>query len=870
MQRNNNRFTPITILISLFFLCFPVGQLNAEKVSEVSPIRSCVAKTGRLSVLFLIDESASLKKTDPDNKRVEALSAAISALGLNTLYKTADSIPYVLQIRLDGFGGKYNSHNESGKWFTLSSDSESDIYSAVEDFRTRNKEQQTDYLDAIDGAEKAFVEHERESESENDSCKVLVFVTDGRLDVDGNNKPGSSEADAEEKLCAAEGVVDRLRSQDVFIAGFGLSGPDANADDFTLMRSLVEGTDCGTEAPYGRFVEAKDADELIQALFSNLTPDPATPEKLTPCATEPTNGSCREFRFKTRPPLTKVIMLVGISAGTDDAEIIQPDGTSTPFITGGQTVDIDTPVVKSEAKYALGSVVTLSVDQAPKPYGEWIVRFRGESASEAFVSSTFFSDVQARIDGQVPIVINRDEPKPIKVTMKELGLEGLDVASSSIGQFDEAPILEATLTFGETSIVAMVKSTNESIGEFEVTFDKNDLKGVPSNGQLTLLPTASVESHKISFSPVVVPVVLKMNGAFPEIVSARAEDIDGDGKSELVVTIKGPRDGLGKAQIVESGSLEVVRAPAGFDGKVVSLTSNDGEIEFAAAQVRELTAEVDPSYMANGKLGFKVSIDLKNAEGKINREIVELEISLTKPFNTTRFFMWFIIMLIGFVVVQGIMLIIATSKLSLVNAIPVFTQTFSAEMNFGADGSVIPKSATFKQLVDISRPLSNELKTGIALSISGVTFRGFRKKALQSLLSGKKIGVYAASGGGETNSINVGRYGSEFVNNVAWAKVGSGLEGEWVATFNRDEVLASIDNGATLRGFVLCILPEDPSDPYGRASYVDNELKMGSIREVAQQMCKSVAIEVGAKVPKTPKTPKTTVVEDTDEIDPFG
>jgi hypothetical protein len=216
------------------------------------------------------------------------------------------------------------------------------------------------------------------------------------------------------------------------------------------------------------------------------------------------------------------------------------------------------------------------------------------------------------------------------------------------------------------------------------------------------------------------------------------------------------------------------------------------------------------------------------------------------------------------------MLIIATSKLSLVNKIPVFSNTFSAEMNFGADGSVIPKSATFKQLVDISRPLSNELKTGIALSISGVTFRGFRKKALQSLLSGKKIGVYAASGDGDSNSINVGRYGSEFVNNVAWAKVGSGLVGEWVATFNRDEVLASIDNGATLRGFVLCILPEDPSDPYGRASYVDNELKMGSIREVAQQMCKSPAIEVGTKVPKTPKTPKTTVVEDPDEIDPFG
>jgi hypothetical protein len=35
-------------------------------------------------------------------------------------------------------------------------------------------------------------------------------------------------------------------------------------------------------------------------------------------------------------------------------------------------------------------------------------------------------------------------------------------------------------------------------------------------------------------------------------------------------------------------------------------------------------------------------------------------------------------------------------------------------------------------------------------------------------------------------------------------------------------------------------------------------------------MCKSPAIEVGTKVPKTPKTPKTTVVEDPDEIDPFG
>jgi hypothetical protein len=42
---------------------------------------------------------------------------------------------------------------------------------------------------------------------------------------------------------------------------------------------------------------------------------------------------------------------------------------------------------------------------------------------------------------------------------------------------------------------------------------------------------------------------------------------------------------------------------------------------------------------------------------------------------------------------------------------------------------------------------------------------------------------------------------------------------------------------------------------------------MGSIREVAQQMCKSAAIEVGTKVPKTPKTE---VVEDPDGIDPFS
>jgi hypothetical protein len=48
-----------------------------------SSIRKCVAESGHLAAIFLIDESTSLKKSDPSNLRVAALKAAVAALSFN-------------------------------------------------------------------------------------------------------------------------------------------------------------------------------------------------------------------------------------------------------------------------------------------------------------------------------------------------------------------------------------------------------------------------------------------------------------------------------------------------------------------------------------------------------------------------------------------------------------------------------------------------------------------------------------------------------------------------------------------------------------------------------------------------------------------
>src|SRR4051812_144749 len=53
---------------------------GAPSSGALGHLADCSAKTGRLDVLFLVDESASLRRTDPNAQRVQAVQTALTGL----------------------------------------------------------------------------------------------------------------------------------------------------------------------------------------------------------------------------------------------------------------------------------------------------------------------------------------------------------------------------------------------------------------------------------------------------------------------------------------------------------------------------------------------------------------------------------------------------------------------------------------------------------------------------------------------------------------------------------------------------------------------------------------------------------------------
>jgi len=285
-----------------------------------SPIRDCVSEKGRLAALFLIDQSGSLQETDPSDRRVEAMKAAVAALSLNAELKTTSERDYQLEVRFDGFG---EGHMSTGEWHRLTVTANAAVEAEIEAFADRDIESKTDYKTGLEKAVQALSEYEQVRGE--DACKLLVWLSDGELYL-GNEDSDEAEIEAANAMCAPDsGIADQMRSLDIYAVGFGLTTTSGQQPNFSLMEGLVTGSSgCGARAGFGRFVKVEGADALIQALFRDLSPIPPDSKPVGACREEPSNLECGEFRFSTRPPLDRIKMIVSTTVGINTAEVIDP------------------------------------------------------------------------------------------------------------------------------------------------------------------------------------------------------------------------------------------------------------------------------------------------------------------------------------------------------------------------------------------------------------------------------------------------------------------------------------------------------------------------------------------------------------------
>lgn len=839
ISRNAKRLFGLIALV-LTTLCAPVTVASAIPTGSHpmnSPLRDCVSERGSLSVLFLIDESSSLKKSDPGNLRVAALQAAISALSLNAGWATAKGEQYEIEVALAGFGTKYA---EPRRWFTLSDASDNELSKAVAEFETRNTSDYTDYETALSGAIETFDEREHSS---LESCRVLVWLSDGKLDVDGVN--GTKTKEAAENLCEPDGLADRVRDEGIYLVGFGLSTEITKTTDFDLMEGISTGSNtCGANAGYGQFRLVEGADGLIAELFSDLSPYPPQVETGRPCIGEESNSECFEFVFRTRPPLSRLKMLVSALAGVDSAEVVAPSLDSTTFLQGGKAIEVNGESVDSAPLYERVAIVSLSFPSGMRLHGEWVIRFRGPKASEATVSALFFSDVSAKVTGGEPISVNRENPQPIVVEVSEFGTEGLS-EQSSVGQiaaFDEEPTIAATVVFGETKIPATVKSLSASQGTFEVMLTKDQLNGQPALGTLWIEPRALLGGHEIRFSRSVFSFKVRAGEGMPDIVSVTASKIDGKGSSTVVITIEGPTDGQGSARITDD--FKVISRPSRASGEEVTISPNGDTRQILSGEVVELEVQVRPAFEANGILKVELKLELVGDSGSSQEVPVVVEIEMDREACWICGLVRAIVMFLVFVGVQMALILIGSRRLARLRPLPSYTKVTTGTLEVKPDGSIRfdggPPAEIGKKWVH----LGNELGASTAYVVGGVTFRMFVGDTIKSLFRPVRTYIHAKRNPGDPSEIAVGDCGFVVRGAEAWALCRTSLQDSWVFVVDRATAKDALETERPLVGLITYVFGDQTDEPSILGAEAETVLTQVVLRDRVASLLSKFSSEV--------------------------
>ncbi len=187
-----------------------------EATGSIQSVASCVATADDVRVLFLIDESGSLKFTDPDNERITAAKFA-----LETFVDLAVEKP--VEVRLAGFSDDF--HDETGEWVELSTPTVDRFTDEIESFGSRSDGIDTDLPNALAGALETL---EPLGES---TCNLVLLFADGGYDIQVRNSTEQQELYGVEKPYAL---------------GVEITDADAVREARTLGREALCDTDDST------------------------------------------------------------------------------------------------------------------------------------------------------------------------------------------------------------------------------------------------------------------------------------------------------------------------------------------------------------------------------------------------------------------------------------------------------------------------------------------------------------------------------------------------------------------------------------------------------------------------------------------------
>ena len=790
--------------------------------------------------MLLIDESGSLKKTDPEAHRIDA--ALVAANGLRSLVdRSGGSLTAELQVAR--FGTDYF---EVSPWIDLASDGTGGVNSAIDSLRSNNSALDTDYVNALEGAQRRIKERARALQSanaESNPCTAVLWFTDGKLDIEDRTNASRIKRGADESgesrfkdyapeidltvagggeaarargidvLCRPGGVVDQFRAAETSILAIALTTELDPADEDQLRRIAAGAPgECGQTdgQSNGALFRAGDLSQLI-GFFDSVVQtisNPADARSLETGVCPADQTACPEGTrtFDVDASLQRFHVLAQFGTPEIAVRLTAPGAPpiDVPRSGSGRLAAGETPI-----NFVNLSAGTLTIDAESAPSGvnwagTWSVTFVDTTGRNPQATNRatiyLFGDVVPSLS-EATFRVGEDSPLSVELT-REAGTpippDGFTgevkvyatVTDPSTGEVQDLGLL-AHSTDGKWN------GTYRVPDDLEATTVNLGLRAeVTTAGGVALPPSASTVAVEV-LPPAGFPAALTRRLTVGPILGTESQEaartsvaFEGSDKSDTCVWLKSveldqtPLEGLALVPAIDgAGSTEqdCLRIPQGESGSIA--------------------IELLPSAEARGHAHGRVVLASRSLNSnQVRTTELELDAELARPANRSLAVGLFaLLMLLGVGVPIGVLYLanwsvakFAPRKVMKACRVPVRVDHRTVER------------------LDATTPSGELLVSDDFSPVGGAEPRAFDLSGLQ-FQSKTSVNPFQPPFGTASTSATAALFGSDRIRRYKdRARLGLSLAGEWVfvadpartAELRRDESLGDQEVAGELIGFV--------------------------------------------------------------------
>ncbi len=582
------------VAASVHFKYAPQTTLSSTGVRAFSDLGRCLQSNNTLDVFYLIDESASLQNTDPENSRASILGSSLREL---SKFRSNIKVNYSVGF----FADKYATWRP---WTEVTSNNIDSQATALEaEVRNRNNGNWTDWLKGMNGAiGELSAQHSRTR-----GCQTLVWLTDGGIQLSTTK----ATENAYSELCS--NTFNAFRQSNVTVLGVllkndsALNNPKAfnstdrkyQLDKMTFMRPLVEGDGqlfdgtnltCGTTpipANYsaGALFVAQDPIALaFEFLRLNSQIEGCTDGALG-------NGNVSTFVIESGIARFRLITT------SKDWKLISPNGREI------------TPATKGIDYFASAGAAQVTVPVDSKSIGNWTFNHSSASANQLCL----FSGLGIKLDAGQLVA---GKPGTISGKIVNQGL----TQQVDMGSYGSSNI-------GVQSITSSGKPSPTQVGQISPngTFTFENFTPESGQGRLEIRVTLNVSTRNgVHLTPVSVSQMLEVRlpSNYPSLSNAPISltDLKGKkGKATGAAVFNGPTQGSGKVCIPQGETPNVVSDSlnrqktyawtiAGVSNNCLSLSPNDKKsiiftVKNSVAADAHVSAEIPVTYYSSEEPG---------------------------------------------------------------------------------------------------------------------------------------------------------------------------------------------------------------------------------------------------------------------------